>query len=297
MRKFVIIMFLCLFIICRVSAAEKVTDTLSKMENSVLGITYQDQKTETRLSRLEEYVYGSKKSGNNTDRLKHLAKDLNADVIGQEIPPCVDTLAQAEEYKEDSSVDYPAVEEVEKHLSIKPVPNQSLHSRLVAIEKRLFNSVYDTDDFYTRVERIKGKVYKNYVPDTIAECDDDEYEIPEYRADDDAWSDWGIDRLKRNSTRSSGGFGINSRLSKLERRLFHDTFEDEDNSDRLARLEDSVFDTEFYGDSEIERLDRLEGAAKGQKSADRYDSNKFQQGLNTALQIGAMILMVLACIL
>ena len=89
----------------------------------------------------------------------------------------------------------------------------------------------------------------------------------------------------------------NSRISKLERKILNGDYSDESNNDRLARLENAVFDTDFYYDDESERIDRLEGAVKGQKSANRYDGNKFQQHLNTALQIGAMILMVLACIL
>lgn len=296
MRKVMIILLLCLTIICRVSATEKATDTLTKIENSVLGATYKDQKTETRLNRIEEYVYGAKKNGNTSERLKHLAKDLNADVIGQEIEPCTDTIAQQEEYQSDSSVDYPVIEEVEKHLSIKSKPNQSLHSRIVAIEKRLFEKVYDTDDFYTRVERIKGRVYKNYDSKLCQDYDDEDIEIPEYRAEE-GFDGWDSGSLMRKPNFSNMSMGDNSRISKLERKLFHDTFEEETSNDRLARLESEVFDTEFYNEDESERLNRLEGAIKGQKSANRYDNNKLQQRINTALQIGAMILMVLACIL
>ncbi len=296
MKKLMIILFLCLSVICRVSATEKATDTLTKIENSVLGATYGEQKTETRLNRIEEYVYGARKKGNTAERLKHLAKDLNADVMGQEIEPCTDTIAQQEEYPSDSSVDYPVIEEVEKHLSIKSKPNQSLHSRIVTIEKRLFEKVYDTDDFYTRVERIKGRVYKNYNSALAQEDDDNEIEIPEYRADE-IFDEWGTDSLKRKPDYSNLAIGDNSRISKLERKLFDDTFEEENSNDRLARLESEIFDTEFYNEDERERLNRLESAIKGQKSANRYDNNKLQQRINTALQIGAMILMVLACIL
>ena len=298
MKKYMIIFFILLSLLCRVCASEGKVDTLTKMETSVLGADYSNQKTELRLKRLEEYVYGKSKKGSNADRLKHLAKDLNADMIGQEITPCEDTLAYDDDYTPDSSVDYPVINEVEKHLSIKTKPKQSLHSRLVTIEKKLFNSVYDTDDYYTRVERIKGKVYKNENPTIAHNYDDDDIYIPEYVDEDDA-DGWGIDRLwqKRNSSRSSFGEFNNSKLSKLEQKILHRTYPDESNNDRLARLENSMFDTDFYYDNENERINRLEGALKGQKTADRYDSNKFQQGLNTALQIGAMVLMVLAFIL
>ena len=96
MRKLLVILMLIVSLVCRASAVEKSVDTLTKIENSILGTTYQDQKTEKRLNRLEEYVYGVNKKGNISERLKKLSKDLNADLIGQEIEPCEDTLAQTE---------------------------------------------------------------------------------------------------------------------------------------------------------------------------------------------------------
>lgn len=293
MKKFIIIFLLCLSIITSTSASEKPTDTLTKLENSILNATYTNQKIETRLARLEEYVYGTKKKGSASERLKHLAKDLNSDIIGQEITPCEDTLAQ-QEYVSDSSVDYPIIDDVEKRLNIKTDSLKSLHSRLVAIEKQLFHSVYDTDDFYTRVERIKGEVYKN---NELAQADEDENEItiPEYSSDD-IFDAWGINKLKPRKSRYYQT-DDSSRISRLEKKILNHTYSDENSNDRLARLENAIFDTDFYYDDETERLDRLEGAVKGQSSAGKYDNNKLQQHINTALQIGAMILMVLACIL
>lgn len=297
MKKLLTILLFITFTVCSVSADS--TDTLTKLENSVLGTTYSGQKTETRLSRLEEQVYGRKKSGNTSDRLKKLSSDLNADVIGQEVTPCVDMGEEIAENTPDSSVDYPIIKEVERSLNITSKPAQSLHSRLVAIEKQIFNRVYDTDDFYTRVERIKGKVYKN--SDTVADnceyTDDDEVSIPEYSSDEILENGWDINKLLQKRPRSYYSSNNSSKISQLEKKFLHNTYPDENNNDRLARLESSVFDTEFYYDNEEERIHRLESAFKGQRSSSKYDNNKFQQRLNTAMQIGAMILMVLACIL
>ena len=55
--------------------------------------------------------------------------------------------------------------------------------------------------------------------------------------------------------------------------------------------------TSFSGDNESERIARISSAIQAQKSAKRYDSNKFGQNMATAVQIGTLILMVLACIL
>lgn len=297
MKKILIVILLLIGLICRVSAGEGKIDTLSKMENSVLGVEYTNQKTEQRLTRLEEYVYGKAKSGNNSDRLKRLAKDLNADVIGQEIPPTTDTLADAE-VPADNSVDYPVLTDVENKLSLKSTPKQSLHSRLVAIEQKMFKNVYDTDDFYTRVERIKQKMYGG--SEMLAQNNDmDEVSIPEMIPDSFSSSDFDTTGFlpKRNFYSRGNSSSSDYKLSVLEQKVLNNTYPDENNNDRLARLENCVFDTEFYYDNEQDRLSRLESAVKAKRTASKYDNNKFQQRLNAALQIGTMILMVLACIL
>ena len=74
-------------------------------------------------------------------------------------------------------------------------------------------------------------------------------------------------------------------------------YENEPMSSRLSRIESSIFGSVFAQDSESERIARISSAINAQKSAKRYDSNKFGQNMTTAFQIGTLILMVLACIL
>ena len=74
-------------------------------------------------------------------------------------------------------------------------------------------------------------------------------------------------------------------------------YENQPTSERLTRIETSVFGTSFPNDSDSERIERLSSAIQAQKSARRYDSNRFNQNMATAFQIGTLILMVLACIL
>ena len=68
-------------------------------------------------------------------------------------------------------------------------------------------------------------------------------------------------------------------------------------SNDLNRIESSVFGTNFANDNEQERISRISSALNAQKTARRYDSNRFGQNMATAFQIGTLILMVLACIL
>lgn len=287
MKKFCIIIFLIFGLICRVYAVENKNDILLKMENEILGVDYSNQKTEQRLSRLEEYVYGQKRSGSSSERIKKLAKDLNADVIGQSEPN--EFGSDDEEEYADESVDYPILDEVEKKLSMKSPQGQSLHSRIAAIEKKLFNKSFEADDFYTRVERIKEKSHTG--TDIIAD-EDEGIMLPEVRPDRFGNSD-----ILPQRYGNSDSANYDYKLTALERKVLNSTFPDENSNDRLARLESRVFDTEFYYDNESDRIERLESAINAKRTSNKYDNNKFQQKLNTALQIGAMVLMVLAFIL
>ena len=58
-----------------------------------------------------------------------------------------------------------------------------------------------------------------------------------------------------------------------------------------------MFGTNFASDDNETRINRISSAYKAQKSADKYDTNKFSQNITTAVQIGTLLLMVLACIL
>ena len=86
-------------------------------------------------------------------------------------------------------------------------------------------------------------------------------------------------------------------LSSIEKAIYKTKYENEPTSQRLSRIESSVFGTNFSQDSESERIARISSAINAQQSAKRYDSNRFGQNMATAMQIGTIILMVLACIL
>lgn len=276
MKKILVLVIIALSLICKVAAVEPKTDTLSKIENSVLGIEYPDQKLEQRLNRLEEFLYGKPRSGNPKTRLAKVLETTKYNLLEQD-----NSIAETQDEFEpiDNSVDYPILDDVEKKLGLKNDKNGHLNSRLATIEKKMFSSTYDKDDFFSRVERIKSKLYNGsslaYESDPLEQ---DEFAPPQ-------------------SFFNNGSMNVRYKLSLLEQRLLKNTFKDETNNDRLARLENVVFDTQFYNDDEHERLDRLETALKAKKSSPKYDSNKFQQGLSTAMQIGAMVLMVLAFIL
>ena len=178
---------------------------------------------------------------------------------------------------------------------------------------------YESEDLSTRVDRLKAEIKpKNFMANKIAQQENDfydsdidklnqNYHLDRYGTpfDYDAYnnrnnsmrypdySDYDDFTTGNNVFKSSKPLNI----STIEKTLYKTKFENEPMTSRLSRIESSVFGTSFSGDNESERIARISSAIQAQKSAKRYDSNKFGQNMATAVQIGTLILMVLACIL
>ncbi len=238
MRKFLVLIIIALTLICKATAVEPKTDSLSKIENSILGIEYPDQKLEQRLNRLEEFLYGKIQNGNTKTRLSKIIETTKYNLLEED-----NTIAESQDEFEplDNSVDYPIIDDVEKKLGLKSQKKDTLNSRLANIENKMFSSTYNNEDFFTRVERIKSKLYDGQ--SLAYDNEPDEFAPPQ-----------------RQSFFNNGSMNVRYKLSLLEQRLLKNTFGDETNNDRLARLENVVFDTQFYNDDENERLDSLETA-------------------------------------
>ena len=88
-----------------------------------------------------------------------------------------------------------------------------------------------------------------------------------------------------------------SQLSILEKNILHKNYGADTDDMRLSRMESKVFKTQFDEDDAQTRINRLSSAYSANQSMSKYDDNKFTQRMTTALQIGTLILMVLACIL
>ena len=68
-------------------------------------------------------------------------------------------------------------------------------------------------------------------------------------------------------------------------------------NEELAQLEYDTFGTEFSNDNTKTRIKRLNSVNKAKKSTSKYDTAKFQQRMSTVMEIGAMLLMILAMVL
>lgn len=288
-----------MFFSCPVMANSTIEASITKIENSIFGYDYSKDSSTKRLERLEKTIYGKVSSGDINKRLKKLSGDISADVIGLEIPPVKDTFLAEEQAKEDSNVSYPIVDEIEKELFNKTYKNRDFHTRIVTIERKLFGKIYDVDDYSTRMDRIKEKMN---IGKSIASSSDDSFEN---FGDGSYYNDRMINSMDLSGL-SSSRFGNPFGQRKYTRKYTNygnnfENYEDiqtPDNlNDELAQMEYETFGTEFSNESTQKRLKRLNSVNKARKSSQKYDSQKFSQHMSTAMEIGAMILMVLAMIL
>ncbi|MBD5401728.1 hypothetical protein HDR58_02845 [bacterium] len=321
-----IIIFLVLVLTSSSVSASQYSSTIDKIENSLFGFTYTNESETQRVNRIEESVYGKSSSEQMQTRIAKLKKDLSVDQMGKEIEPKEDTFTNpedswvtAKEPAESSKMDYPTINELEKEVFKKEFKEQNLNTRLTNLEKKTFGKSYDNDDLSSRVDRLKAEIKpktfmangmdqqeNNFYNDTVGKMDQN-YHLDQYGPTDFDYDMYNNRNNNFSFPQEDDYFSSSSpnvfkpakqmSLSSIEKALYKTKFENESTSNRLSRIESSVFGTNFANDSDSERLARISSAINAQKSAKRYDSNKFTQNMATAVQIGTLILMVLACIL
>ena len=329
MKKYLIITLILSGLSANVLAANNgFNTTIGRIEDSLYGFQYNGESTSSRLNRLEKEVYG-KVSNNKSeaDRIAKLSKDLAANEMGNEIPPVEDTFAEnsdyiAEELQETSDISYPTIDEMEQQVFKEKYTKENIKNRLAKLEQKTFSKTYTNDDLNTRVERLKAELKpKSFMDNRVAQSsnvfyDDDvepvqsnyhldKYVPPgsfdyEYYNDrqNQRFSDYYEDEIRNNySSYAPKKNTKKASISTIEKKIYHQSFKNDTTEKRLSRLENSMFGTEFTSDDTQTRIDRISSAYQAEKSAGKYDSNKFSQNLATAMQIGTIILMVLACIL
>ena len=292
MKKIFFILVLILLANCSI-AETKYSSVLDKIENSIYGFTYTTADDESRLTRIEESVYGQSKGGKSVaERVSALQKDMSADLIGQEIAPKEDTFADEDDYSTEesiaqapsgSNVDYPS----------------DLNSRLAELEKKTLGKTFENDAFSSRVDRLQAEIKpKSFMDNNIAQSSNDYYDdtiVPldkNYKLDGYKPPEFDYDSY---NSQPKSPQKVN--IASVEKSLYKKVFNNDSIENRISRLESTMFGTTFAQDTQQERINRISGAYKAQKTASKYDSNKFSQNMATAMQIGTILLMILACVL
>lgn len=270
---------------------------ISKIENDIYGFDYINDELKNRVARLEKTIYGKESSGDLNKRIKKLTTDIISEQIGLEIEPSEDTFKETDEtLTADNSVNYPIVDEIEQKLFNQTFKNRDFHTRIVTIERKLFGKIYDVEDYSTRMDRIKAEV----LPEVLAREKVFGYDNRMETLNSNDLSGLNHNRFggimpygQENYTRPYSNYGdyLNSDMTGGAAGL------SENFNDELAQLEYNTFGTEFSNEDTQTRIKRLNSVNKAQKSSQKYDSQKFQQRMSTVMEIGAMLLMILAMVL
>lgn len=324
MKKIILLVVLTLILNTSAYAVTSTQATLGKIEDSLYGFQYSGEKDLNRLDRIETTVYGTTSKKSQSERIAKLKQDLSADLIGHEITPTEDTFADPQDsYKTEeppkaaSNVSYPAVDELEQKVFKKSFPKDDIGVRLSNLEKKTFNKTYN-DDLSTRVDRLKAEIRpESLMNNNIAQSsnnffdqDDvipmggdfhmnkytqpDRFDYNAFNARQNAMFDNGYDNYDVYDAQKSLK---KASLSTVEKKLLRQNYDKDTMENRLARIEQYMFGTVFDSEDQQTRVNRISSAYNAQKSSGKYDSNKFAQNMTTGVQIGMLILMVLACIL
>lgn len=321
----ILILFGVLLISIPTFCADNISAKLNEIEKAYYGFSYSGN-TESRLSRLEKAIYGSESKKTQNTRIDKLYKDLGlGSITGAAAPTNISQNNIGP--KAEAGIKYPIVDEMEKKVFKKVYANDDIYARLSRLEKQTFKKE-STLSLNERVDALRSRIVVGKEDKTnFVEIDPMKEEIvlengQKYYGDEDKASGFSVDEIANDSHYnyysyensknhiqdpysqnnfygedvSSEQYAQNYDLDMLEKTVFGKRYSNELTSKRLARLESKVFERTF-SDGEDSRIQRLLAVTTAQKSSQEYDSNKWARRLNTGMQIGSILLMVLAMIL
>lgn len=296
---------------------ENQTDSqrLERLENAIYGKTLTGE-ISNRIKKLSTDVNGDLMGHEITP--KRDTFETEDDYIKEDLP------------KEDKSVDYPSVNSLEDKIFNKEFKGLDVNQRLSNLEKNVFKKTY-SDSLNERVERLQTAIKPNLRQQNDDDYTTDSYSY--YGADSnnynkssnndsDNTTDFNSDfpmQTPNNLIQPSPKFfnrnyssnnlddnysnsqddttqeaPKNVKLASIEKSVLQRSYANDTLYNRISRLESAMFGTIFDNDDVQTRLERISSAYKAQKSASKYDSNKLSKHIGTAMQIGAILLMVLA---
>ena len=257
-------------------------EQISKMENSIWGFSYSKDDIPKRLSRIEKNVFGTTytKLGPET-RIKKLNEALGLESYEDSIK---EPVVAENQLKEADDINYPQIDALEFQFFSSTYEKENIYSRLERLEKKIFGSTQD-GNLAMRTDRLKAYIRKDMIL-----SDNSHYVQKPYSPTTDIEEYMGSQKRYENSD-------VFIQLSGLETTLFNKTYSQDPVGLRLNRLERKIFQRDFSSDDGYLRLQRLQAAANAKQTAKLYEANKIQKYTSTGIQIGSIILMILALIL
>ena len=275
---FLMFMFLS-FNVCY-SAATGIDAQIAKIENSIWGFEYSKEDASKRLLRIENNVFGTTSP---KLTIEQRIKKLN-EAMGLESFEESQVTTMEEDSREIAGINYPQIDILEYQMFHTTYKKENIYKRLDRLEKKIFGSTQD-GNLAVRTDRLKVYIQK----DAIAKNQGYHIQKP-YSTTSEVEQFIGSQDKYENSD-------IYIQLAGLETALFSKTYSQDPVGLRLNRLERKIFQRDFASDDEYMRIQRLQAAANAQQTARLYEANKIQKYTSTGVQIGSILLMILALIL
>ena len=269
---------------------------ITEVETSVFGYDYKNESDIKRIERLERYLYGTKKNGDIDKRLNDIKTDIGFTSKNKQknkLPTSSDkklseNLNQSLNnelmgLKENSTVDYPIVDSMEKEVFKTIYKNEDIYKRLDRLEEKVFNSK-STASLNERVNKLASAI--SPMKNTANNMNNYSYssdELNEYYAKS------GLETVNDQS--------LPFQLAVLEQELLRNIYDNDNIANRLTRLEQKLFKRTFQSDNDISRLQRIMVAYDAKKNSYKYENNRKMQNVATFSQIGGILLMILAILL
>lgn len=293
MKKYLLILLLLLSINVSVEAQMTTQETISAIENTVFGYDYSNESESKRIERIEEHLYGQKKTGNIAKRIENIQNDSGI-TIKKEKPVAENKndnyLSQQAKrdselaaLKEDSTVEYPMVDKMEEELFNTTYKKENIYSRLNRLEERVFNKT-SNEDLNARVDKLASVLRPK--TQKMAKQNDYSYSMKDM---DSYYNNSGLEPVDNQT--------IPFQLAAIEEDLLRNAYMNENISNRLSRLEQKLFNRTFVADNDVTRLQRIMVAYDAKKNSYKYENNRKMQNMATASQIGGILLMILAMLL
>lgn len=290
MKKFFLI---TLIIFLNVLSAFALTtkDTLSVIENNLFGYEYKTDTELVRVERIEEHLYGQKKTGTVQKRIEAIQSDTG--ILVEEPKPVITAEQKAKakqeqrdkelkNLKEDATVDYPIVDKMEQEIFHTTYKNENIYTRLDRLEERVFKQKSNAD-LNTRVDKLASYLKPSMPKNQTYK---DNYTVQDM---DDYYASRGFEPVNNQT--------LPLQLLGLEKDLLKRTYESDNNAVRLTRLEERLFNRTFPNDADTTRMQRIKVAYDAKQNSYKYENNRRMQNVATMSQVGSILLMILAILL
>lgn len=286
---------MCSALISPVYCAGQISSKIQELEQAYFGYDYPYDSDNSRLDRLELAIYGRTYQESQNERIKNLFNDINSQTQQEEYLQDKSSDYQQVERplpKAESDVKYPVVDKMEEKILNKTYQNEDIYVRLSRLEKQVFKKE-STGSLSERVDALRGKVL--YETQSEIGLDFDDYGSSADLLDDSKYNYYSYESSKNKIAKSYKDSEDTFDIDSLEKSVFGYKTTGSVN-ERLSKLEQKVFQKTFNDGTEA-RTQRLLAVTTAQKTAKQYDNNKWMSRLNTGMQIGGVILMILAMIL